>query len=127
MSPLELCIRLKKLVSLSHLSLAGAKAYYFRAIFHDWDDENCRKILRNQIPAMSKGYSKLLLNERVMPDTKASYFVAGMDIVMMTMLSGMQRTRSQWHSLLESEGFRLVGIWPFSEDTGAIIEAELKE
>lgn len=33
----------------------GAPIYFFRAIFHNWPDESCVQILKNQIPALKKG------------------------------------------------------------------------
>lgn len=31
-------------------TVRGADVYYFRAIFHNWPDESCVEIMRNQIP-----------------------------------------------------------------------------
>ena len=76
---------------------------------------------------MEKGYSKLLVVDMVVPETKAPFFVAGMDIAMMTQLTGMERTRTQWHDLLESASLRIVDIWPVSEGAECVIEAELLE
>ena len=76
---------------------------------------------------MKKRYSKLLIVDMVVPETKAPLFVAGMDIAMMTQLTGMERTRTQWHDLLDSAGFRIINIWPVSEGAECVIEAELLE
>lgn len=75
---------------------------------------------------MEKGYSKLLINDMVVPETKAPSFVAGMDIFMMTVVAGMERTRPQWDDLLDSVGFRITDIWQVSFDAESVIEAELK-
>ena len=40
----------------------GAEVYFFRAIFHNWPDDYCIKILRNQIPALIHG-AHLIINE----------------------------------------------------------------
>ncbi|CAF9902938.1 MAG: hypothetical protein ALECFALPRED_000075 [Alectoria fallacina] len=45
----------------------GAHAYYFRNIFHDWPEEQCRAILQQTCTAMAKGFSKILINEMVVP------------------------------------------------------------
>ena len=111
-----------------HADLAtGAKAYCFRRIFHDWDTESCQKMLRNHVSAMKKGYSKLLINDILVPETNAPFFVAGMDVAMMTTLGGMERTRTQWSDLLESEGLRLVDVWQANGGPEAVIEAMLKD
>ena len=76
---------------------------------------------------MEKGYSKLLIVDMVVPETKAPFFAAGMDIAMMAQLTGMERTGTQWQNLLESAGFRITGIWPVVEGAESVIEAELME
>jgi len=40
----------------------GADIYFFRAVFHNWLDEYCVKILRNQIRALKPG-ARLVINE----------------------------------------------------------------
>ena len=45
----------------------GADVYFFRAIFHNWPDAYCIKILRNQIPALKSG-SRLIINDHYAPD-----------------------------------------------------------
>lgn len=74
---------------------------------------------------MAPGYSKLLLNESVIPETDCPAFFAAGDINMMSILAGMKRTRRQWTALLQSVGFVEVRIWPspYSEDEEGIIEA----
>lgn len=76
---------------------------------------------------MKKGYSKLLINDILVPETNAPFFVAGMDVAMMTTLGGMERTRTQWSDLLESEGLRLVDVWQANGGPEAVIEAMLKD
>jgi trans-aconitate methyltransferase len=40
----------------------GADVYFFRAVFHNWTDHYCVKILRNHIPALKSG-ARLLIND----------------------------------------------------------------
>ncbi|QSZ28599.1 hypothetical protein DSL72_003098 [Monilinia vaccinii-corymbosi] len=105
--------------------VTGARVYYYAHVFHDWSDEASVQILRNAKPAMERGYSKIFLYEFILPDTGCSLLQAGYDIHMMGMHAGMERTRSQWTSLLENEGFK-VKFWiaPDAENEG-IIEIEL--
>ena len=42
-----------------------AEVYFFRAIFHNWTDSYCVKILRNQIPALNSR-ARLLINDFVL-------------------------------------------------------------
>ncbi|KAJ9614054.1 hypothetical protein H2200_002190 [Cladophialophora chaetospira] len=103
-----------------------ARAYYFRSIFHDWDDFNCRKILENLKPAMKRGFSKLLINDWVLPDQGAPLYPCMLDINMMAAFSSMERTEAQWTSLLDSVGFRIVKFWTVPGNEGCI-EAVLAE
>ena len=41
--------------------------YLFRWVLHDWPDPYVVKILRNQIPALTKG-AKIVINERLLPE-----------------------------------------------------------
>ena len=108
--------------------IVGARAYYFSHVFHDWSDEPCKAILRNLKHAFKVGYSKLLLNEFILPDTGCSSLQAGLDINMMAMRAGMERTESQWQDLLTSEGFSVVKFWlPPGGDGEGIVEAELAD
>lgn len=101
----------------------GARAYYFRSIFHDWPDHKCQDILRNVVKAMTPGYSKLLINEYVLPDVGVPLYPALLDINMMALLSGMERTETQWKELLASVGLRIVKIWSIGHEDEALIEA----
>ncbi|KAL9600393.1 MAG: hypothetical protein Q9219_003243 [cf. Caloplaca sp. 3 TL-2023] len=104
----------------------GARAYYFRRIFHDWNDSVAQNILRNTTSAMTPGYSKILINELVVPRRGASSFATNSDINMMALLSAVERTEQQWYELLVSAGLRLVKIWTPAGGTESIIEAILE-
>ena len=106
----------------------GARVYYYAHILHDWSDEACARILRQVKPAMEPGYSKILLSEAILPDTGCSLLGAGLDIQMMGMHAGMERTMAQWKSLLEGEGFRIVKFWTAPGGIGeGVVEAELED
>ena len=102
--------------------------YYTHFLLHDFNDEKCREILRNLVSAMKPGYSKILLNESVLPERDCPSFFAAGDLNMMSCLAGIKRTEKQWVDLVESVGLELVKIWksPFSGDEEGVIEAALK-
>ena len=75
---------------------------------------------------MKKGYSKLLLFEWILPEKDVPLFPALLDINLMALLSGMERTEAQWRMLLDSAGFEIVKFWKTSPDTEGMIEAVLK-
>lgn len=81
---------------------------------------------------MKPGYSKLILNEIVLPDKRAPLQMALWDMQMMVVLGGRERTERAWRQLLESVGLEVVGIWQPPGAMGGgwggegIIEAVLK-
>ena len=103
----------------------GANAYYLHSVLHDWDDVSCLKILRNIVPAMSPGHSKVLINEYVVPDYVAAWSVTSMDWLMMALGAVKERTEKQWRALLEKVGLKVTGIWTFEQGTESLIEAEV--
>lgn len=76
---------------------------------------------------MRPAYSKLLISEFVLPQRGAALFPASLDIQMMGLHAGMERSERQWHELLDSEGLEIVKIWQFIPGGESVIEARLKE
>jgi hypothetical protein len=90
---------------------AGADAYLFRHIIHDWTDEQCIQILgncRKVIPA----HGKLLIADSVVLAGNAPSPAKDMDMVMLTFPGGQERTEAQFRSLLKASGFELKSITP---------------
>ncbi|KAE9374834.1 S-adenosyl-L-methionine-dependent methyltransferase [Stipitochalara longipes BDJ] len=106
--------------------IKGAQVYFFRAICHDWSDAKCQQFLGNTVKAMEKGYSKLLINDFVLPDTDVPLHPALMDVMMMSLCSGIERSERQWRELIDSVGLQVVKIWR-TEGIEAVIETMLKE
>lgn len=71
--------------------------------------------------------SRLLINEFVLPNTGATQLPASLDIMMMTLVSGLERTESQWRELLGSVGLEVVRIWTVIPEAEAVIETRLKK
>jgi hypothetical protein len=88
---------------------AGADAYLFRHIIHDWTDEQCVQILghcRKVIP----GSGKLLIAECVVPAGNVPCASKDLDMTMLNFPGGMERTETQFRELLKASGFELKGI-----------------
>lgn len=73
---------------------------------------------------MKPGYSKLLVNEIVIPAKGAHMASTGLDLVMMSVFAASQRTEEGWRRLLEGAGFRIVGIWGGEKGAESLIECE---
>lgn len=104
----------------------GARAYYLHSVLHDWTDEVCESILARVKAAMRAGYSRLLINENVIPSKHADWQVTALDMVMMTVFASRERTEEEWYQLLEgAAGLRIVKIWSRGEGSESLIECEL--
>ena len=95
------------------------------SILHDWSDENGQKILQNLVPAMKPGYSKILINENVIPDTNAYWETTSLDIIMMSVFASTERTEGHWRRLVESAGLKVTKIWTAQRGVESLIECEL--
>ncbi|KAI0816531.1 S-adenosyl-L-methionine-dependent methyltransferase [Xylaria sp. FL0064] len=107
--------------------IKGARCYYFRSIFHNWPDADCVKILQNIAAAMTPGYSKLLMSEFVLPSSNTPLYPALLDVNMMALLNGMERTEAQFTELLEAAGLNVVKFWSVGAETEGLVEAVLKD
>src|ERR1700751_4849246 len=84
----------------------GADAYVLCGVIHDWDDDLAVQILRNcRLAINPKG--RLLLVEVVVPDDDAHCFSKLLDLNMMVMTGGRERTRGEFAALLNRAGFSL--------------------
>jgi hypothetical protein len=59
---------------------------------------------------MKVGYSRLLLNDWVLPEQNAPLFSSLLDINMLALFASMERTTTQFKEILESEGFEFVQL-----------------
>lgn len=75
---------------------------------------------------MTPGYSKIIINELVIPDENASLFTTRSDMNMMAMLAAMERSEQQWRDLLGSVGLKILNIWTAEIDSERIIECVLE-
>ena len=74
---------------------------------------------------MIPGYSKLLINENVVPNTGAHWQATSLDLIMMVDLAAKERTEQQWHQIIEPVGLRITKIWTPLDSVESLIECEL--
>ena len=72
------------------------QAYYLHSVLHDWDDASCLRILQNIVTAMQPSYSKLLINEYIVPDKGATSSITSMNWLMMALGAVRERTEKEW-------------------------------
>ena len=82
--------------------------------------------MQQTVPAMTKGYSRLIIFDSVLPNVGTSVFDSLMDINMIA-ISGIERTERHWRNLMSSEGLQVTYILPPRAGRGdSIIEVMLK-
>ena len=106
----------------------GARAYYMHHILHDYPDDRCVEIIKQLKGAMKPGYSKLLINEHVIPPTGADWESTYLDLYMAVLFSARERTEDDWRQLLEGRcGLRICTFWDPGHGVEGIIECEIPE
>lgn len=98
---------------------AGADAYLLKGIIHDWNDEAAAKILANCRLAIRSNGTLLLLDTVLTPSSDPSQ--ALMDLLMMVLTGGRERTEPEFRSLLQQANFSLTQV--ISTGGESIIEA----
>jgi O-methyltransferase domain len=99
----------------------GGDAYLLSQIIHDWEEGQCLTVLGNCRNAM-KPDSRLLIVERVLPSSGARHPAKRLDISMLVLTGGQERTEQEYRELLSKAGFRLSQIVP-TESTVSVMEA----
>lgn len=89
--------------------LPPADAYVLSQILHDWDDHHAAGILRNCRRTISDG-GRLLILDGVVPAGPEPGFLKHMDLHMLVMLGGKERTENEWRDLLEAGAFEIAEI-----------------
>jgi hypothetical protein len=88
---------------------AGGDAYVLKHIIHDWGDDESVQILRNVRSAAAPG-ATLLLIETVIPEGEGASIGKWVDIEMLVVNNGRERTESEYRRLLERAGFEMIGV-----------------
>ena len=74
---------------------------------------------------MKPGYSKLMIEEYILPDQNARYIHGMTDLAVMVFCSGLERTKQRWTNLLLVAGFNIDKMWMREGDGIGMIEASL--
>lgn len=72
---------------------------------------------------MNSEYSRIIIVDFVLPDTNVPRMQSAMDIQMMSIGAGVERSKKQWVDLLASVGLKINGIWNSNPALESIIEA----
>ena len=97
----------------------GGDGIVMKWIIHDWNDEQSISIMKNCHRALPAG-GKLILIEAVVPDTNEPHFSKFIDLNMLVITGGRERTPEEFRQLYEASGFKLSRIVPTESPFSAI-------
>ena len=103
---------------------AGGDAYIMKHIIHDWDDERATTILKN-IRAVLPQDGRVILLEGVIPPGNEPGFGKILDLEMLVIPGGKERTEEEYRALFAGAGFNLTRIVPTHSPLN-VIEAKPK-
>jgi hypothetical protein len=99
----------------------GGDAYIMKHIIHDWDDDRAAAILGNIRKAMNRGGRVILLEAVVLPGNQPD-FAKVIDLEMLLLPGGRERTEGEFRALFARAGFELTRIVP-TQSPLSVIEA----
>ena len=100
----------------------GGDAYIMKHIIHDWDDDRASVILKNIGKAMGATKGKVILLESLIPAGPAPDLGKFIDIEMLLLPGGRERTAEEFRALFERSGFTMTKVIPMKSPL-SIIEA----
>lgn len=89
----------------------GGDAYVLARVLHNWTDEKAQLILRRVREAMAPG-ARLVVFEQLLPEEDSDRDAASgmVDLLMLVLLEGHDRTEEDYRKLLENSGFALEAV-----------------
>ena len=86
--------------------LPACDAYLLMEVIHDWGDEEATAILE-AVRAAAPAHARLLVIEQLVPEEPGPHWAKTLDVLMLAVTGGLQRTGREYEALLTSSGFRL--------------------
>jgi hypothetical protein len=87
----------------------AADAYILAVVLHDWDDDAAARILA-QLHAAAPAHARVLIADAVIPPGNDPHGAKWLDLLMLALNRGRERTEDEWRALLERSGFRIERI-----------------
>jgi hypothetical protein len=103
---------------------SGGDVYVMSRILHDWPDEKAIRFLRN-CRSVIPDRGVLLLREAVLNEGAPPPPLAQLDLMMMAMTGGRERTEAEWRELLYRAGFALLRVAAGPRNQGLIVAEPL--
>jgi len=89
----------------------SADVYVFKLTLHMYDDEPCERILRN-VAASAEPGARIVIADPLLQDPPEGKFVPAMDLHMLLVMGGKERTEQDYADLFKRAGLEFVGITP---------------
>jgi len=92
-------------------ALPAADAYLLMEVIHDWNDQDAAKILAS-VRRAAPAHARVLIIEALVSESPGPHFSKVLDIIMLAVTGGQERTPSEYEALLASAGLRLERVIP---------------
>lgn len=102
---------------------SGADAYIMKYILHDWQEADAIRLLQSCHRSMKKG-SKLLAVDAVIPPGNTFHPGKFMDVNMLVVTGGRERTAEEFRKLFEQAGLQFNRVIDLSIPDVSIVEGE---
>jgi O-methyltransferase domain/Dimerisation domain len=102
---------------------AGGDVYLLKHILHDWNDDECITILKNVRTAMTPD-ARVVVVEMLITDQGPPSPAPLLDLNMLVMVTGKERTADEFGALFAKAGLKLSSVTP-THSPVAVIEARL--
>jgi hypothetical protein len=89
--------------------LPAADVYVLMEVIHDWADADAKSIL-GAVRRAAPQHAHLLIVESLVSESPGPHFGKTLDIIMLAVTGGRERTRSEYEGLLAATGFHLERI-----------------
>ena len=91
--------------------LPAADAYVLMEVIHDWADEKAIDIL-TAVRRVAPSHARVLLIESLVTESPGAHFSKTLDVLMLAITGGRERTASEFETLLSAAGLRVERVIP---------------
>jgi hypothetical protein len=98
-----------------------ADLYLLMDLLHDWRDDDAARILAS-VRRGAPAHARVLIIETLVPEAPGLHFGKTLDIIMLAVTGGRERTRAEHAALLDRSGFLLERVLPTRSEY-SIVEA----
>ena len=99
----------------------SADLYVLMDLLHDWRDDDAARILAS-VRRAAPPHARVLIIETLVPEVSGPHFGKTLDVIMLAVTGGRERSRTEYAALLERSGLRLERVLPTRSEY-SIVEA----